>query len=187
MAKVFGPLHSDDARGKLADSMVFMGWRGLKTVRMYKIPANPNTEAQQTQRANFTSGVADFHTLNAADVAAWSLRASGSAFSGYNLYVKKFVDTKVVGKTWNTISSVSATPIVAGLTIHYALQIASSARVRLGTTRGTWTLQKVKTTAATTGHIKVTGLTASTQYFYIVDSLKTSIPSESGHYSVTTG
>lgn len=46
MAKVFGPLHSDDARGKLANSMVFMGWKGIKTVRAYITPANPQEEAQ---------------------------------------------------------------------------------------------------------------------------------------------
>ena len=50
MAKVFGPLHSDDARGKLASSMVFMGWKGIKTVRGYVTPANPQTAAQGNVR-----------------------------------------------------------------------------------------------------------------------------------------
>lgn len=43
MAKVWGPIHSDDARGKFAKSMVFMGWKGIKTVRQYVIPANPKS------------------------------------------------------------------------------------------------------------------------------------------------
>ena len=46
MAKVWGPLHSDDARGKLADSMVFMGWKGIKTVRQWLKPTNPKREKQ---------------------------------------------------------------------------------------------------------------------------------------------
>jgi hypothetical protein len=46
MAKLFGPLHSDDARGKLASSLVFIGWKGIKTVRAYVKPANPQTAAQ---------------------------------------------------------------------------------------------------------------------------------------------
>ena len=46
MAKVWGPLHSDDARGKLADSLVFMGWKGIKTVRTWLKPTNPEREKQ---------------------------------------------------------------------------------------------------------------------------------------------
>lgn len=46
MAILFGPLHSDDARGKLASSLVFMGWKGIKTVRAYVRPANPKSEGQ---------------------------------------------------------------------------------------------------------------------------------------------
>jgi len=46
MAKLFGPLHSDDARGKLASSLVFIGWKGIKTVRAYVKPANPQTAGQ---------------------------------------------------------------------------------------------------------------------------------------------
>lgn len=41
MAKVYGPLHSDDARGKLGKALVFMGWKGIKTVRQWLIPKNP--------------------------------------------------------------------------------------------------------------------------------------------------
>jgi len=46
MAKVWGPLHSDDARGKLADSLVFMGWKGIKTVRQWLKPTNPQRAKQ---------------------------------------------------------------------------------------------------------------------------------------------
>ena len=46
MAKVWGPLHSDDARGKIADALVFMGWKGIKTVRTWLKPTNPQREKQ---------------------------------------------------------------------------------------------------------------------------------------------
>lgn len=46
MAKVWGPLHSDDARGKLADSLVFMGWKGIKSVRQLVTPQNPKSADQ---------------------------------------------------------------------------------------------------------------------------------------------
>jgi hypothetical protein len=46
MAKVYGPLHSDDARGKLANSLVFIGWKGIKDVRQWVKPAQPRTGMQ---------------------------------------------------------------------------------------------------------------------------------------------
>lgn len=46
MAKVHGPLHSDDARGKLANSVVFMGWKGIQDVRTWLKPTNPKATAQ---------------------------------------------------------------------------------------------------------------------------------------------
>lgn len=46
MAKVTGPLMSMDARGKLGDAIVFMGWKGIKSVRMWLTPANPESTGQ---------------------------------------------------------------------------------------------------------------------------------------------
>lgn len=46
MAKVYGPLHSDDARGKLASALVFMGWKGIKDVRQWLKPTNPKDPDQ---------------------------------------------------------------------------------------------------------------------------------------------
>jgi hypothetical protein len=50
MAKVSGPLHSDDARGKFASSMVFMGWKGLRTVRQLVTPMNKRSNGQAAAR-----------------------------------------------------------------------------------------------------------------------------------------
>lgn len=46
MAIVYGPLHSDNARGKIADALVFLGWKGIKTCRMWLKPANPEDPDQ---------------------------------------------------------------------------------------------------------------------------------------------
>ena len=46
MAKLYGPLFSLDARGKLGKALVYSIWKGLNYVRKYVIPANPNTAAQ---------------------------------------------------------------------------------------------------------------------------------------------
>lgn len=53
MAKVTGPLMSVDARGKIANALVFMGWKGLNTVRQWVVPANPRTGLQGDMRLIF--------------------------------------------------------------------------------------------------------------------------------------
>lgn len=50
MAKTTGPLFSMSASGKIGDSMVFFGWKGLNCVRQYVIPANPKSIGQGDQR-----------------------------------------------------------------------------------------------------------------------------------------
>lgn len=53
MAKLTGPLFSLDARGKLGKALVFIGWKGIKTVRQWLKPANPQSTAQQNIRTIF--------------------------------------------------------------------------------------------------------------------------------------
>jgi len=50
MAILTGPLMSLDARGKLANALVFIGWKGIKTVRQWVKPANPQSINQGNVR-----------------------------------------------------------------------------------------------------------------------------------------
>jgi len=50
MAKVTGPLMSFSATGKLADAIVYFGWKGLAVVRQWLKPANPQTSDQGDRR-----------------------------------------------------------------------------------------------------------------------------------------
>lgn len=50
MAKVSGPLFSLEARGKIADAVVFFPWKGLHVVRQWLKPANPQTATQGNMR-----------------------------------------------------------------------------------------------------------------------------------------
>jgi len=92
MAKVTGPLLSMDARGKIADSIVFMGWKGIQTVRKFVIPANPNTQAQQDVRAYMTNAVGRYRdaSMLGPDKVAWDAYAATEAkpMSGFNSYCK---------------------------------------------------------------------------------------------------
>jgi hypothetical protein len=50
MAKVFGPLHSDGATGKLANAIVFFPWKGNNVVRKWLKPTNKKSAKQGVQR-----------------------------------------------------------------------------------------------------------------------------------------
>jgi len=51
MAKVDGPLLSLEARGKIADAIVFFPWKGRHAVRQWLKPANPEKTLQGYVRA----------------------------------------------------------------------------------------------------------------------------------------
>lgn len=65
MAKLKAPLLSLGASGKLADSLVFMHWKGIDDVREYVIPTNPKTDKQTDQRNNFRACVEAIHAAQA--------------------------------------------------------------------------------------------------------------------------
>ncbi len=90
MAIVKAPLLSLGARGQLGKSLVFSGWKGLKTVREHVVPANPQTAAQITQRDLVTVVVAawkNYYTGVEAR-AAWNRSALNDSrpMSGFNQY-----------------------------------------------------------------------------------------------------
>jgi hypothetical protein len=86
---------SMDARGQLNKTLVFMGWKGIKDVRQYVIPANPRSAGQVVQRGYMTAAVANWKSAikNVLDVAACNLLASIEAkpMSGFNSVVKNFI------------------------------------------------------------------------------------------------
>lgn len=91
MAIVKAPLLSLGASGKIAGTLVASKWKGLKTMREYVIPANPNTADQVTERTNFTACVAAFRNYYTATIerSAWdrSALASGKPQSGFNVFM----------------------------------------------------------------------------------------------------
>jgi len=91
MAKVNTPLISFGARGKIARTVVFSGWKGINTVRQHVIPANPKTIAQTAARTRFAAAVAAWRTYFPETLArsAWALQASATPNheSGYNAFV----------------------------------------------------------------------------------------------------
>ena len=78
-----------DIRNKLGDSVVFSMWKGRPYMRSYVKPANPNSLAQQANRAHMAAIVALYQANvkgTAANAAAWDAEALPKLVSGYNLF-----------------------------------------------------------------------------------------------------
>lgn len=75
MAKVIGPLHSSEARGRVG-GLIFNTWRGSATVKAKHAPAQPGGAAQLQMRAN-ASMLARYwgSILDAVDRATWTAYA----------------------------------------------------------------------------------------------------------------
>jgi len=117
MAKVKAPLFGFSASGKLANSLVYMKWKGINDVRQYVIPANPKTAGQVTQRGYMTSAVTLWHTtpLIAADLTAWNVFATTLAqtMSGFNSFVRKVIDALKDSKTFQALSNADFASVTA--------------------------------------------------------------------------
>lgn len=88
MAKITGPLLSFSARGSIGKTIVAASWKGRGYMRQHVIPSNPNTTAQQSQRALFRWINAVYKTAPSIVTEAWDAYASGQVMTGRNGFVK---------------------------------------------------------------------------------------------------
>ena len=185
MAKAWGPLHSDDARGGVAKSLVFIGWRGIKDVRMYKIPKNPKTTDQVAWREKFTTSVGKYHLLTGADIIAWRERAAGFPYLGFNLFVNKWLTWVAAAKTPVLLHNLKTTPGATFVVASVKSSLAATMTMKMGVTKGVWTHTKnVVATAA--AKATITGLTTGTNYYFTIDMIPTGTPGTYGYAKITT-
>ena len=192
MAKVTGPLFSLSASGQIAKTLVFMKWKGIDDVRKYVIPANPNTAAQQTQRAYITAALAMWHVTDwvAADLTAWNLLATtlGRVMSGFNAFVKLFVDANVAGKTYASVSDYSDTPAPTGNVIVFATTLSGvkEATIKYGVSKTAMVEGEDQAAAVNVLTFTLTGLANLTKYYCKVIPKDADELAYSGIYSFTT-
>lgn len=96
MARLFGPLFSVDARGKLGNALVYSNWKGLATVRMFAVPYNPQLPGQVAQRLAFANAVGGWQKILEATRALWNAYAIGIStavrpLSGFNAFVSAYI------------------------------------------------------------------------------------------------
>lgn len=202
MAKLKAPLFSFSASGKLADSLVYMTWKGINDVRQYVVPANPKTAAQTIQRGYVTAAVAAIHTaqalaaspLGAIDAAAYSLW--GSTFEGprtwFNQIVKNWLDQRRLAKIPIIYRGAVLTPAPTAITLKLLMteqdSVLNLATVRWGTTPTNLLMSQGVTKVELAAGIAITGMVTGTKYYLQVrPTLPTGfIGSFSGIYYATT-
>lgn len=69
--KLRAPILSADARGRLADALVFGIWRGINWARKLVMPRNPKTPRQQEVRGNLTTVTRTWTRISDSQRALW--------------------------------------------------------------------------------------------------------------------
>lgn len=87
MASITGPLHSDDASGKFAGSIVYSKWKGRNYARQLVTPSNPKSAAQVGIRVMMKWLSQIWSSLSAPDKATWDTLAEASQVSSFNAMV----------------------------------------------------------------------------------------------------
>ncbi len=80
--------------GRLGN-VVFYIRRGTQCVRTHVIPRNPNTEAQKAVRRNFADAVHSWQSLSSDEKSDFDRKARYMNMSGYNLYISKYINTRI--------------------------------------------------------------------------------------------
>jgi hypothetical protein len=112
MAKVIGPLLSNEASGKIGERLTFSVRAGGQQVRFQKAQTNVSNFKQLRNQEIYKDAVAAWNFLSPAEKAVWKTLASGQFLTGYNLFVQDYymgtirklatitgVDLKIVAKT----------------------------------------------------------------------------------------
>lgn len=200
MAKVIAPLFSMAASGKLANSLVYLHWKGIDDVRQYVIPTNPRSPKQTTQRSHVKDAVAAIHAVSPAysnlDKEAWARFASlyPTPRTWFNEQVKNFVDQRVAGLKAAVCCHGSITEITAsGMTVKVDIipesGSISAVKVYYGRSK-TFLPNSVDATkgAANDWSATLSGLNANTQYFieFVVIAPNDLIGVHSGIYAAYT-
>jgi len=119
LAKVIGPLHSTEARGRV-NSLVYGTWRGIRFVRTYIAPEFGTPDPRAAQKALVAAANAAWMLLSAAQQASWHKYAqthpridwSGVPYrtSGYNAFISCHTICARAGGTPLSIAPSTALP-----------------------------------------------------------------------------
>jgi len=114
MAKVTGPLLSLSASGSIAKTITFAVWKGIAYVRQRVIPTYSNTAQQADVRELITEAsqawFSESTPIDTAYKAAYDLAAAGSAYSGFNLFIRDCFGKNWVASAYDGSLDIPTTP-----------------------------------------------------------------------------
>lgn len=180
MAKLKAPLFSHEARGAIAESLVYFPWKGIACVRKWVSPTNPKTTFQTTQRGWLTEAVAGVHTsqqapahpLDEEDETALALLGSlqPTPRTWFNTQCKTIIDQRVAGKNWAIFSDMHCTPAATQLTVQGFVTASvggdpTTGNLWYGTSKSALINSLVCTVADLATGKAIPGLTNGTKYF----------------------
>ncbi len=97
MVKISGPLHGDMATGVFARSVAFQKFRGGISAQKTGAPNGSKTPSQKLFRGRMRSAVAAWQVLPRWWREMWDAAAKSLQMSGYNLFIRHYLDDYVVG------------------------------------------------------------------------------------------
>ena len=185
MAKVVGPLLSVDARGKVADAMVFSYWRGQKYVRQWVKPSNPNTASQQAQRTRMKEAMeAWVKDVGATQQQGWRDYQAGQSISGPNQFVKQHIAADKAADTIDPPTSVVVTPGADQLTVTWTTTDSHQGEVLIGDKHRVYSGSFLDGAPTTSHSVVCTGLvTGVTYYVYPRAEVTAGVFAEAGEYT----
>jgi len=189
MAKVLAPLLSGKARGQIMKSLVFFPWKSINAVRQYVVPANPNTGAQQAQRARMTAGVDEWHAtaFTAKDKTAWDKLASTLAkiMSGFNTYIREHIAAAIATWTWEPMwNALEINPGATDvdITLEGIDNTLMQATLRWGTSPTFFPNSDPQTGSGALWTFDMSGLTDGVIYYYYIDITTAGAAGRTGIY-----
>lgn len=196
MAKVVSPFYGLGASGTLGKAIVFSGWKGVKYVRQWVVPANPNTGSQQTIRGFFKAAVTAWHAglLTVPDhtsLMRWATYTR-AGLSGFNKYVSEYVKVRVTPLSWSAPRNLVASSITSTSALLSICQLANDATMTatfyVGTNQGYMPNQGPGAWNAGTSRyeLSLTWFTALTYYYVRVVMTKAGYSGVLGNYMFKT-
>jgi len=98
MAKITGPLYSQNASGKIGERLVFSNRASGQQARYQRAQKDVVTTARTAQRTRYQDAVSSWENLDDVTKSIFvTLASHGLRYTGYNLFVKLYLLNGIIG------------------------------------------------------------------------------------------
>ncbi|MBA7525637.1 hypothetical protein ES705_17790 [subsurface metagenome] len=178
MAKTRGTLFSLEASGVLGKKIINQKRKGVKYTKKYSKPKNPRTETQQENRNYITLTNIEWKTGGYSDLdkEAWNFYAKTKAknMSGYNAFVKFYLNAMVDNDEWTSIKNCSIYDITSSsIKISIEIEVDREGILYLGTSKYSMTKEYYPVFLEGIYIFTLTELNPNTKYYFYIKNVYT--------------